>query len=215
MVGDSYPKILAEQGFRKIGALDYRLTVSIWWHPETQIEILCIHAGSKTVVKGSKAYYLRSISEEGETWARDIPPLQDYLEAHFPELRLSFSYFRDITPTAAARQIHRKSGSQPSSSNVSGIDVLATLQQQLADKRHVLESMDNLIDLDPGTSDLLRSYTQGQKERLRREVDLAKDKVREERDRLSLFENLQREYERKGSAWLEVLPVVYTRFLGL
>jgi len=200
MVKDTCHSILTERDFHKIGELSYRLVLDVWWHAETQIEILCIHVGSKTVVKGSKAYYLRSITEEGETWARDIPPLQDYLEAHFPELHLSFSYFRDITPTAAARQIHRRSNSQPSSSDMPGIDVLATLQQQLEDKRRVVESMDNLIDLDTGTSDLLRSYAQGQKERLRREVDLAKDRVREERERLSLFENLQREYERKGSA---------------
>ena len=200
MVRDTCRSALIEQGFCKIGELSYRLAVDAWWHPEIRIEILCIHAGSKTVVKGSKAYYLRSITEEGETWARDIPSLQDYLEAHFPELHLSFSYFRDITGTAAGLQVRRKLGAQASSGGSSSIRVLAALQRQLADKRGLIESMDNLIHLDTGTSDLLSSYAQGQREQLRREIDSVQEEISQEEERVSLLENLQREYERKGSA---------------
>jgi len=78
----AYHRILVEQGFCKTGELNYRLAIDVWWHTEAQLEILCIHVGPKVVVKGHKAYYLRSITDAGETWARDIPPLQDYLEAN-------------------------------------------------------------------------------------------------------------------------------------
>lgn len=200
MVPDTNHRILTERGFCQIGQFGYRIVIDTWWHSEIRVEILCIHAGPKTVIRGTKSYYLESIAEEGETWARDIPALQSYLEDHFPELRLSFSYFRDITPTAAARQIRRKPGDESPASEPSGIDVLVRLQQRFADQQEALESMDNLINLDTGNSDLLHSYAQSRREGLRRQADGTKDQIKQERDRLSLFQNLQREYERKGSA---------------
>ena len=87
---DIYDDILQQQGFIEIGVLCYRLALKLWWHPQLKIQIVHILVGSKSLLKGFKSYYLKSITEQGETWARDIGPFQDYLEHHFREIHLAF-----------------------------------------------------------------------------------------------------------------------------
>jgi len=114
-VDSVFTEVFEQEGFRKIGSLTYRIQINIWWNPDSKIQVLHLPLGSKALLKGSKAYFMKSISEQGETWAREIGPLQNYLEAHFPELHVKFSYFRDITDTLAATQIQRKIESQAAS----------------------------------------------------------------------------------------------------
>ena len=85
-----YDDILREQGFVEIGILFYRYAMNIWWHPQLKIQIIHILVGSKSLLKGIKSYYLISITKQGQTWARDISPFQDYLEHHFREIHIVF-----------------------------------------------------------------------------------------------------------------------------
>ena len=123
-------EIFEQEEFRKIGSLTYRIQVNIWWHPDSKIQVLQLPLGSKALLKGSKSYFMKSITEQGETWAREIGPLQNYLEAHFPELHIKFSYFRDITDTLAATQIQRKIESQASSTEIPTTEQIAKLQKK-------------------------------------------------------------------------------------
>jgi len=199
-VEDIYDDILEQEGFHKIGALGYRIELGVWWHPDAKIQVTRLPLGSKSLLKGNKAYFMKSITEQGETWARDIGPLQNYLEAHFPELHISFSYFRDITPTLAATQIRRKLSAETPSIDVPSVEDIARLQRKLSEKRLHLQSSDDLLGLDTGTSDLLQSYTRRQVKTFRREIQHLEQQAGREKERLSLFNHLQKEYERKGSA---------------
>lgn len=197
---DTFDKILIQKGFQKIGFLSYRLYLSIWWHPEQKIEIILLTIGSKVLIKGSKPYYLKSISKEGETWVRDIGSLQNYLENHFPELHLSFSYFRNITKTLAGRQIKRKLSVDAPTLSLPSVDDIASLQQAEMSASQNLSSMEKFINLDSGSSGFLKSYLNSQARELKHQVLKNKEKIAKEKIRLSMFQNLQKDYEQKGSA---------------
>lgn len=200
MHAEAYDDIFKNQGFQQIGVLYYRLALRLWWHPEASIEVICLTVGSITTIKATKSYYLKSISENGQTWARDIPALHDYLETHFPEMHLAFSHFRDVTSTLAARQVLRQQGCRAISSNQSSVTHLACLQRQLHDNRQALKNTETLLDLDTGSSDLLLSYLRGQVQSMRRDTETLGKQIQKEEEKRSLHANLLSEYERKGSA---------------
>src|SRR5436309_127783 len=66
--------------------------------------IVLLRVGHLALLRTSKNYFLKSVTAEGETWARDIGLLHDYLETHFPEIRVTFSHFRDVPPTLASNR---------------------------------------------------------------------------------------------------------------
>jgi len=167
-----YDDILREQGFVEIGVLFYRFAMNIWWHPQFKIQIIHILVGSKYLLKGFKSYYLKSITEQGETWARDISPFQDYLEYHFREIHIAFSHFRDISQ----------------------------LQNQLMEKHLNEQNTNDLLSLDTGTSDLLLSYMRRRLRSLNKEKKELQEKMKKKKEQVNLFNNLQKEYQRKGSA---------------
>jgi hypothetical protein len=197
---DIYDDILQEEGFVKIGALFYRIIFNLWWHPQFKMQILHIPFGNKSLVKGLKSYFLKSITQEGETWARDISPLQDYLENHFREIHIAFSYFRDITPTLAAIQIRRKISAQTPSIQVPTAEDLAQLQRKLMEARNDEQNTNDLLSLDTGSSDLLQSYMRRQIRSLHKEKKDLQEEVKKKKELSNLFDNLQKEYQRKGSA---------------
>ena len=193
-------EILTKSGFRCIGALDYRIRLSVWWHNEHRIELIVLPVGSVSLLKAQKAYYLRSITEQGETWARDIGPLQDYLESHMPEFRLSFAYFRDVPSHLAEAQARRKLTADAPTTPIPTIEEIARIQTRIDRQRHQDQSVQTLMGMDSGSSDLLTRYLRGQVESGRREVDRAEEELGRKKERLSLLRSLQSEYERKGSA---------------
>jgi len=197
---DIYDDILEEQGFVKTGALFYRIMFNLWWHSQLKMQILHMPVGSKSLIKGFKSYYLKSITQEGETWARDIGPLQDYLENHFREIHISFSYFRDISLTLAALQIQRKLSAETPSIQVPVIEELAQLQRKLIEKHCDEQNTNDLLGLDTGTSELLQSYMRHRLRDLHREKEQLQEKVKNKKEQADLFNNLQKEYQRKGSA---------------
>lgn len=193
-------ELFSEQGFHKIGALAYRIRLDVWWNPDSKVQILHLPLGSKSLLKGSKAYFMKSISEQGETWAREIGPLQDYLEAHFPELHLNFSYFRDITDTLAEKQIQRKIESQAPSLDVPTVEQIARLQNTLDNMSMEQQSYKNLLSLGSDNSDMLDSYLRSQTINTQKETKAILEQVNDLKKKRAFFENLQKEYERNCSA---------------
>ena len=193
-------EVFEQEGFRKIGSLSYRIQLNIWWHPESKVQVLQLPLRSKALLKGSKSYFMKSITEQGETWAREIGPLQNYLEAHFPELHINFSYFRDITDTLAATQIQRKIESQTPSIEIPTIEQIAKLQKKLDNTRLEQQSSDNLLSLGSDNSGILGSYMRGQTRTIRKEKQLLQEQISDKKEKLRMFNNLQKEYERNCSA---------------
>ena len=195
-----FTEIFEQEGFLKIGSLTYRIQLNIWWHPDSKVQVLQLPLGSKALLKGSKSYFMKSITEQGETWAREIGPLQNYLEAHFPELHIKFSYFRDITDTLAATQIQRKIESQSPSTEIPTIEQIAKLQRKLDNIRLQQQSSDNLLSLDSDNSGMLHSYMRSQTRTIRKEKQLLQEELNDKKEKLRMFDNLQKEYKRNCSA---------------
>jgi hypothetical protein len=196
MVEDRFDDILNSLDFVNIGSLRYRINIGVWWHPQYYIHIIILPLGSRCLLKGFKDYFIISISEEGESWAREIGPLQDFLESSLPEIRISFSHFRDITSKQALLQIQRRFGRE----NGITIEEIAQLQRQRDNKISQLHSDEQIIGFTDDSSDLMSTYIRSQSNTLKREIKTLKEDVVQKKRKLTLFENLQREYQSKGSA---------------
>src|SRR3954466_6858271 len=136
MLGEVYADILRHEGFQLVGSLDYRLRLSAWWNPNSDklLQVIILNVGRAALIKADKTYHLKSVSVEGETWARDIGLLHDWLEGHFPELRISFSHFRDVPPELAQAEVHRRMAVEAPTQPTPTIEEIATLQRQLQAK---------------------------------------------------------------------------------
>ncbi|MBN2456396.1 MAG: ATP-binding protein [Sedimentisphaerales bacterium] len=196
MVEDKFDNILNSLGFVNIGTLKYRINIGVWWHPQYYIHIIILPLGSRCLLKGFKDYFIKSIAEEGESWAREMGPLQDFLESSLPEIHISFSHFRDITSKQALLQIKRRSGKDLDID----IDDIAALQRQLEDKIYQFRSNEQIINFTDNSSDLMDSYIRNQSHTLKRQIKSMKEQIVQKKDKLTLFENLQRQYQEKGSA---------------
>lgn len=193
-------EILKQLGFGQIGELAYRLQLSLWWHPDAKIQVILVRTGTCVLVKGDKSYYLKSISEEGETWARDIGLLHDYLENHFPEVHVGFSFFRDVPEELARAHLERKRAAETPTITVPTVEHLARLQHEIAAKQRERQSAEGLLGLDSGSSALLQAHVVGQVRTFGAEIDDLEERLAQGKERLGLFAHLQKEYERKGSA---------------
>jgi len=200
IVDSIFTEVFKQQGFAQIGSISYRIQLNVWWNPDAKVQVLELPLGSKALLKGSKSYFMQSITEQGETWAREIGPLQNYLEAHFPELHIKFSYFRDITNTLATTQIQRKSQAQSVPLDIPTIDQIAELQKQLSRLKFEQTSSDNLLALCSNNSDMLSSYVRSQTRSMRKEKKVLKEEIKSKKEKLALFNNLQKEYMRNSSA---------------
>src|SRR5262245_14470981 len=110
MHADCFTEILREHGFKCIGELNYRLQLALWWHPsnERRVEVLILQLGGSAILRAAKSYFMKSVTSEGESWVRDLPALHQYLEDHFPEMRISFSHFRDVPAELAELEARRR-----------------------------------------------------------------------------------------------------------
>jgi hypothetical protein len=189
---------LRHEGFELIGRLDYRLHLTVWWNPEKLIQVVILTIGPIALVRGDKSYYLKSISAEGETWVRDIPALHDYLESHFPELRLSFSHFRNVPASLTAAEVARRMAVE--APTLPTVDDIAQLQSQLLAKQRDARSAEGMMALSGSGPDLLSSYMRQQTRMQQGQMDQLKEQIERQQRRLNLLQHLQREHEQKGSA---------------
>lgn len=199
MLGDTCADILEQAGFKPIGTLSHRMHLGIWWHDEAKIEVVILQLGSKILLKGHKVYYLQSITEEGQTWARDIRQLHDYLENHFPEMHLSFSQYRDVSGTLAAQHIKRKHAVDAPRQTMPSPQRLGKLQRSLDARRREQSSFDHLLEEGVG-DDLLSRHLRHQQSSLSRQIHRLEQQTEREQDELAILNQLQRQYRDHGAA---------------
>src|SRR5438309_9270881 len=142
-----YADVLVQEGFQLIGQLSHRLHLTIWWNPQQSIQLIVLSIGSSNLIKGDKSYYLKSVSPDGETWARDVTLLHDWLEGHFPELRISFSHFRDVPAGLAEAEVHRRMAVEAPTLPMPTPEQIAQLQAQLRTKQQDVQATDAMMTL--------------------------------------------------------------------
>lgn len=204
MCAESFPDILSGKGFRRIGAVEFQLSIQLWWHPLHHVQLLLIPLAACALVRGDTTYYLQTRRGDDESWVRDIEGFAQYLETHFAnDLRISFSYWRDLPQALAAREAKRHLLDAEITSPVPGVETIvetiAALQRQLECARHADATMNRMMQMSATPNDLLGRYLQRQARQsdapLRRlEADLHRQQQRHQ-----LSQQLQREYLRKGS----------------
>jgi hypothetical protein len=197
-----YAEILRHEGFQLAGSLEYRLSLTAWWNPSPDklIQIIILSVGPAVMIKGDKSYYLKSVSTAGETWARDIGQLHDYLEGHFPELRISFSHFRDVPPHLAQSEVHRRSEIDAPTRAFPTVEEIAQLQGQLRARKENTQATAGMLSQMSRKSDLMAAYTHQQLRNNRAQIDQLQAQINGKQQRLGLLQHLQREYQQKGSA---------------
>lgn len=202
MLGLPYVEILQQEGFEFLGELNYRLHLTVWWHPapDTRLQVIVLNVGDVALIKGDKSYYVKSVSSEGETWARDIGLLHDYLEGHFPELRIAFSHFRDVPPELAKAEVRRRTAVEAPTLPLPTVQEVARMQEVLDADRRKLRAEEGVLQLLGRQPDLLTAYLRRRARSHRAEVEQLNGQLNRKRERLGLLEHLQREYRRKGSA---------------
>lgn len=202
MHGDNCADVLRDEGFERIGSFHHRLHLTVWWNaaPEKRIEIIVVNLGQACLIKGNKSYYLRSVTADGETWARDIPALHDYLESHFPEVRIGFSHFRDVPADLAEAEVRRRLAVDAPTLPIPTVAQVAELQRHLQCRQQNLQGTQESLRLMSSEQDLLSGYLHQQARAESGHVDTMKEQLDRHKQRLDLFLHLQREYRRKGSA---------------
>ena len=193
-------EILHQEGFRQIGWLDYRLRLTAWWNPIAHLQLLVVEIGTAALLKGDKTYYLKSVSREGETWARDIGELHNYLENHFPELRVSFAHFRDLPAELAQAETRRRMVMDAPTQLIPSVVEIGELQRKLNHRKHQVQSTNDLLSISALGGDLLTGYAHQYGRTQQKEIGELEGQIQRQKERLGVLEHLQREYERKGSA---------------
>ena len=201
MDGSLSADILTQEGFWQIGRFDHRVRLELWWRPESKMQLIVLTLGSKTLLKGCKSYVMQSISEEGETYARDINQLHEYLETHFPEAHIAFSYFRDVPRPLAELYLARSTAIKTPTVPIPSVVDLASLQSQIDRARHDAESLADLARLaSDGGQGLVTSYVNKKVTAGRRTVKSLKKEQQRLHRRFRRFEGFQKAYMRQGSA---------------
>ncbi len=186
---------LRAEGFVPIGRVGFRLTIDLWWHAGHIQQLVTLPSGAGILLKGSKTYYLVSVSEEGETWARDIGPLHDYLEAHFPEIHLSFSHFRDLSVGLARRHAEQRLARHPSAAADR-----AGLIREITDRTGRLAGAERLLGLAEDGSGLLGHHLRSIIDQQRGELTQCRGSLADANASATAAVHLQEDYLRKGSA---------------
>jgi hypothetical protein len=210
MLSAPYARILEAEGFRQIGELHHRVQLTAWWNsaPDKLLQVVILIVGRNALIRADKAYHLTSVTAEGETWARDIGLLHDFLEGHFPEVRIQLSHFRDVPPELALTEVRRWMAVDAPTQPIPTVDQIALLQQQLHAKQENVRATDGMTALLDGGSDLLTGFLHADKRTTSAEIGQLQRQIDQQQQRLGVLQHLQREYQRKGSAAVYTFSIV-------
>ena len=200
-----YDDMLKGEGFETIGSVDYDIRMTIWWNPQERVELSVVDWKPYILIRGTKCYRLRAISESGEEmYARDLPAFDSYLTTLFPEVHLWFSNFSDITPGLARKRVREKRFRH--TSGLEDItpeeleDCLGKLSAELAATEAAQRRDEDLSRLDRGRSSLLQRHLRDQIHRTRRRAEQLRADVKGIGDRLTVQNHLEKEYLHKAQA---------------
>lgn len=114
-------------------------------------------------------------------------------------MRISFSHFRDVTPELAQMEVRRRMAVEAPAQPIPTIEAIAELQKQVRFKQQDVQGSEDLLSLS-NTTDLLTGYMRQRSKLQKHEIGALEAQLERQKQRLGLFQHLQREYERKGSA---------------
>jgi len=200
----NWESILRRNGFEKLGQIS-SLDLEISWNPEKRVEIHVLDLGFCVILRGTKTYFVQALSDQGELFVRDLEPMLEWLEVHFPAVRIHCSYFRDISRSLALTRISekrfRETGADfvPEREEARLARVRAEFERtrsQLHD-RQALKQLDAMSSLEtPTLTGLLRQ----QEANLKREaVSLSEEGKRLEKS-VGIAHALLEQYQKKASA---------------
>jgi hypothetical protein len=87
--------------------------------------------------------------------------LRDYLEAHFPELRIAFSHFRDVPHELAESKVPCGMAIEVPAQPLPTVEEIAELQGLLEARRQALAATDSVAGMMSSQPDLLTGYLSG------------------------------------------------------
>ncbi|MFN0133652.1 MAG: hypothetical protein ACKVW3_14130 [Phycisphaerales bacterium] len=186
--------ILRSEGFAPLGHLRHDLDLSLWWHQASRIQLIALDAGAQVLIKASKAYALVSSEADEELWARDFGAAQDYLESHFREVHLSWSFFRDVPAFLAERHAKNRrplDGPDPTPEMIT---------RRMSDAEARLRSIERLQRVESGDSPLVTDHLRRQEAQARSALDQLRALLAQAQGERETLGHLQQEYRRKGSA---------------
>ncbi len=201
---DDCHDVLLGDGFEPIGTIDYNLRISLWWHARSRLQVTIISMDEWRVVQASKPYLLTAVGEDGELYARDLGPLEEYLTTHFPELHISMASFRDPTLNLVRRRIAetRPSHAKPTG-NLSAEELRDRYDQVTEDAdaaRARLHRIDGLRRLNRGRATFLDRHLRSQVNVQRNHLQELVGEAKVVREQHAVQQQLEREYLTKASA---------------
>jgi hypothetical protein len=202
---NDYDDMLQKEGFEPIGSVDSDIRMTLWWNPRERVELSVVDWKPYILIRGTKCYRLRAISESGEEmYARDLAEFDRYLTTHFREVHLWFSHFSDITPSLARKRIREKRFRHTSGSEDMTPEELEDchrkLSAEVAETEAALRRDEDLFRLDRARSPLLQRHLRDQIDKTRRRAEQLRADAKESGDRLTIQNHLEKEYLQKAQA---------------
>jgi len=137
-------------------------------------------------------YFVKSITEEGETYVRDLSGLFQYLQSHFPELHISFSFHRNITSEMILKRLQAKGIKIGSEAD------LNIVKNNFNDVNNELSEIENDTHFfgrgDPLINELFTDLNREKKH----ELEALKKEGIKHQNLVQRTQKLMKEYERKG-----------------
>ncbi|NIO03985.1 MAG: hypothetical protein GTN74_05040 [Proteobacteria bacterium] len=196
--------IMREKGFQGIGEVTYEFPLELWWQPADLVQVSIVVLSPWYLLKATKGYFLRAITEDGEVYSRDLNALQDYLESHFPEMHISFSFFRNITPSMILRRIRDKKIRDAGKMDNLRLDekkvALDDIGNAFKDMKTRLSDTEAFLNLTGNDTTLLGSYLRNRYRQQKREVEDLRTAGKRLEGELITTGRLLREYEKKGAS---------------
>lgn len=194
--------LLKEAGFQKIGEVAYEVPLELWWHPGELAQVSLAVLTPYYLLKATKGYFMKAITEDGETYSRDLNALQEYLESHFPEIHICFSFFRNINPTMILMRIKdrkmRDAGKMENLSLEEKEETLQNTRNEFNDLKNKLSDTEAFRNLAGNGSSLLSSYLRSRYTQQKRDMEDLRVAGRRLEGELLVTRKLLKEYEKKG-----------------
>jgi len=195
-------QLMQDRGFRKIASINHEIQMTQWWSASDLLEISIVES-TPMLLRCSKAYYMKSYTEEGETYIRDLNALQESLESYFPEVHISFSFFRDITQSLALRRIqerrYRNIGDNSPDLKKNG-ETLTKLKNQIERKKEEISRNESFKAISGKDSSILNTHLTKQSIKLKQELRNILNQGRQTERGLVHAQCLLKQYMNKGCA---------------
>ena len=201
---EQYTPIIAEQGFDCFAAITQGIQALLFQHTSNNITVSLIGIDENAIIKAAISYYITAVGKDGETYARDLGLLHDWLYSHFPEVHIETSVFRNATSGLVAKRLSEK-GPQPIPGlQLGGIDELKNARESKA--AEFKEEIEISRYLKSGKDKFLKGFLTRDLSQLKREITELDEYINKLEQDTSYSGRMFREYMQKG----RVVYMVFT-----